>query len=279
MSKFVVTVFDNEQAAYEGSRAMLALDREGSIALYAGAVITKNADGQVEIKDAADEGPIGTATGMLLGTMAGMLGGAAAVASGAAPGVLAAGTAAGMAGGTVGGWIADVYNVGVDAQFLADIGDLLTPGKAAVVAEVTEGWTTPLDTRMEELGGTVFRRYRIDVEDEQIERDIEATNRELDELQEEWDQAVGESKAKLQARIDAEKAKLQSLKDRADNKVNALKEEADAKLNKLSDQIATAKADVKQKFEKQREDMKADYDARIAKLKEAGQLTKEALTP
>jgi uncharacterized membrane protein len=265
MSKFVVTVFDNEKAAYEGTKATLALDSEGSIALYAGAVITKSDDGTVQIKDAADEGPIGTATGMLLGSLVGAFGGPA-------------GMVAGAAAGSLTGWMVDMYSVGVDGEFLSDIGNLLTPGKSAVVAEVTEGWTTPLDTRMEELGGTVFRRYRIDVEDDQIARDIEATNRELDELEEEWEQAAGDAKTKLQAKCDAAKAKLQSLKDRADNKVASLKEESDAKLNKLSDQIAIAKADVKAKFEAQKEKMKADYDERIAKLKEAGQKTKEALT-
>ena len=279
MSKFVVTVFDDEKSAYEGSKAMLELDREGSIALYAGAVITKDEDGSVKIKDAAEQGPIGTATGMLLGTMAGAFGGAAAVAGGAAPAALAAGAATGMAGGSLFGWIADLYRVGVDAAFLSDIGRLLQPGKCAVVAEVTEGWTTPLDTRMEALGGQVHRRYRIDVEDEQIARDIEATNRELDELQEEWDQAVGETKQKLQAKREAAKAKLQALKDRADEKAAALKEEADAKLSKLGDQIATAKEDFKAKFESQKQQMQADYDQRIAKLREAGSLTAEALTP
>lgn len=265
MSKFVVTVFDNEKAAYDGSKAMLALDAEGSIALYAGAVITKSDDGSVQIKDAADEGPIGTATGMLLGSLVGAFGGPT-------------GMAAGAAAGSLTGWMVDLYNVGVDGEFLNDIGVLLTPGKSAVVAELTEGWTTPLDTRMEVLGGTVFRRYRLDVEDDQIARDIEATNRELDELDAEWDQAVGEAKDKLQAKKEAAKAKLQSLKDRADNKVSSLKEEADAKLNKLGDQIETAKSDVKARFESQKQQMKADYDERIAKLKEAGQKTKEALT-
>ena len=278
MSKFVVTVFDDEKSAYEGSKAMLALDSEGSIALYAAAVITKREDGKVEVKDAADEGPIGTATGMLLGTMVGALGGAAGVAAGAAASAVGTGMLAGMAGGSLTGWMCDLYNVGVDAEFLSDVGDLLTTGKSAVVAELTEGWTTPLDSQMEQLGGTVFRRYRIDVEDDQIARDIEATNREFDELDAEWEQAVGEAKEKLQAKKEAVKVKLQSLRDRADNKVAALKEEADAKLNKLSDQIATAKADAKEKFEAQKETMKADYDARIAKLKDAGQLTREALS-
>ncbi|TWT76794.1 hypothetical protein CA13_72930 [Planctomycetes bacterium CA13] len=278
MSKFVVTVFDNEKAAYEGSKAMLQLDGEGSIALYAGAIITKGADGTVEIKDAVDEGPIGTATGMLLGTLIGALGGAGAVAAGAAAGAVGAGAAVGLAGGTLTGWYSDLYNVGVDGEFLSDVGALMLPGTSAVVAEVTEGWTTPLDSRMEKLGGVVFRRYRIDVEDNQIARDIEATNRELDELDAEWDQAVGEAKNKLQAKRDAAKAKLAALKDKVDNKVASLKEESDAKLQKLSDQIGAAKDDVKAKFETQKEQMKADYDERIGNLKEAGKNLEKALT-
>lgn len=265
MSKFVVTVFDDEKTAYEGSKAMLELDREGSIALYAGAVITKSDDGTVQIKDAVDEGPIGTATGMLLGSLVGALGGPA-------------GMVAGAAAGSLTGWMVDMYNVGVDGEFLNDVGSLMTPGKSAVVAEVTEGWTTPLDSRMEELGGTIFRRYRIDVEDDQITRDIEAANRDLDELDAEWDQAVGEAKAKLQTKRDTAKAKLQSLKDKGDIKVASLKEEADAKVQKLSDQIAKAKDDAKAKFEQRKKELTSDYDKRIAKLKEAGEKTKEALT-
>jgi DNA-binding transcriptional regulator GbsR (MarR family) len=82
-----------------------------------------------------------------------------------------------------------------------------------VAAEITENWTMPLDSRMEALGGTVFRTWRIDVEDEQIERDIEANRRELQELKEEWNQAVGDAKEKLRAKIQATEAKLQALDD------------------------------------------------------------------
>jgi DNA-binding transcriptional regulator GbsR (MarR family) len=66
---------------------------------------------------------------------------------------------------------------------------------------------------MEALGGTVFRTWRIDMEDEQIERDIEANRRELQELKEEWNQAVGDAKEKLRAKIQATEAKLQALDD------------------------------------------------------------------
>ena len=265
MSKFIVSVFDNEKAAYEGSRALQELHNDGSIVVYAAAVISKDQDGKVQVKDAADEGPIGMATGMLVGSLMGIVGGPV-------------GVAAGMAAGSVGGLMADLYNIGVSTEFLDDVATVLTPGKYAVVAEVAEGWTAPLDARMEELGGTVFRRWRIDVEDEQIERDIEATSRELDELQEEWENAVGETKVKLQAKIDASQDKLQALQDKANKKIASLNDEADAKLEKLNAQITKATDEFKTKFEKQRDELKANYEKRIAKLKETSQAKAEAVS-
>jgi hypothetical protein len=201
---------------------------------------------------------------MLIGSMIGAFGGPV-------------GLAAGLAGGSLTGWLVDLYNVGVDGQFLDDVGRALTPGKYALVGEIAEGWTAPLDARMEALGGTVFRRWRIDVEDDQIERDIEATNRELDELEQELDQAVADAKDKLKAKVAAAKAKVQSLHDRAEQKIASIKAETDAKINALNQQIAKAKGDTKAKFEKRRDEIKADCDQRIAKLKKASKLTAEAL--
>ncbi len=265
MSKFIVTVFDNEKAAYDGSRALRELYNEGSIVVYAAAIISKDENGEVQIKDGADEGPIGTATGMLIGSLIGAFGGPA-------------GMAVGAYAGSLSGWMVDLYNVGVSTEFLDDVASVLTPGKYAVVAEVAESWTAPLDTRMEELGGTVFRRWRIDVEDEQIERDIEATNRELDELEEEWSNAVGEAKEKLKVKVDATRDKLQALNDKADKKMASLESEANAKIEKLDEQISKATDDLKTKFEKRREELKADFDKRIAKLKEANQTKAEAVS-
>ena len=76
---------------------------------------------------------------------------------------------------------------------------------------------------------TVFRSWRVDVEDEQIERDAEATRRELDELDEEWDRAVGEAKQKVKAEIDATRAKLKALRD--------AKEKAKQELAKAQEEV------------------------------------------
>ncbi|SMP34359.1 hypothetical protein [Shimia sagamensis] len=125
MEKFIAIVFDTEEEAFKGADAMRDLHRNGELAVYAAGVIAKDIDGNVEVKSGADEGPIGTAFGMLLGAMVGVLAGPAAVASGAA----VAGTAAaaqvaagGMALGTMTGGLfgayRDLWVAGVDATIL-----------------------------------------------------------------------------------------------------------------------------------------------------------------
>jgi hypothetical protein len=55
-----------------------------------------------------------------------------------------------------------VNKSGVDVTFLDDVSRGLTNGKFAVLAEIKESWTTPVDTRVHKLGGIVFRRLRGD---------------------------------------------------------------------------------------------------------------------
>jgi uncharacterized membrane protein len=264
MSKYIVVVFDDEQSVYKGALALQELDNDASITLYEGAVVAKDTQGKVRVIDAEEEGPIGALAGMLLGSLIGVIGGPVGMVVGAATGSMV-------------GLMGDAVRTGVNDDFLADVMETLTPGKFALVAEIAESWTIPLDTRMEALGGTVFRTWRIDVEDEQIERDIQANQRELQELKEEWNQAVGDAKEKLKAKIDNMRAKLEALDNRAKAKIEASKKEFEAKIKKLDEQIAKAGEDMKKKYEKMRDDTKADYEQRIAKLKQAVQLTGEAL--
>jgi len=67
---------------------------------------------------------------------------------------------AGAAAGSLGGMLVDLNIAGVNDEFLDDVGKELSPGKYAVVAEVEEGWTLPVDTKMEALGGVVYRSKR-----------------------------------------------------------------------------------------------------------------------
>ena len=65
MSKYAVAVFPNEPAAYEGVGAFNSLHAEGNISLYGLAVIAKDAGGNASVKEEQDQGPVGTALGML----------------------------------------------------------------------------------------------------------------------------------------------------------------------------------------------------------------------
>ena len=50
MERMLVVVFENELKAYDGSRALADLESEGSISIHAKAVIKKNDDGTVTVK-------------------------------------------------------------------------------------------------------------------------------------------------------------------------------------------------------------------------------------
>src|SRR5260370_29480614 len=99
------------------------------------------------------------------------------------------------------GAMADLDNVRVGSDFLSDVAETLTPGKVAVVAEVDEEWTTPVDTRMEALGGVVLRRSLWEVEDTQDERDIASIEADIAQLTTQHAEAKAERKAKPQERI------------------------------------------------------------------------------
>src|SRR5258708_6112442 len=150
MDRMVELVFDNETKAYEGKKALLQLDGEGSISVYAYAVLAKHADGTATLKQADDVGPIGTLLGTSFGSLIGLLGGPVGLAIGATAGVAA-------------GVSADLNNARIGEDFIDDVSKNLTANKVAVVAEIEEDWTTPVDTRMEAIGGTVFRRPLSDV--------------------------------------------------------------------------------------------------------------------
>jgi len=264
MSRFVVIVFPNETQAYQGARALKELHAEGSLTLYSMAVIVKDAAGKLAIKDAADEGPLGIAVGALVGGLVGVIAGPV-------------GMLAGSSGGALIGSLFDIANYGVSADFVAKVSSKLTSGKSAVVAEIVETWATPLDTRMEPLGGAVLRTWRADFEDEQIAKEIVAENAEWVQLRSEYAQASAEAKAKIKTKLDETKANLDATKKKADVKLEALDKELKAKVAAMEQQVATAKAGAREKINRRIAALRSDYRTRSEKLKQAGAMAKQAL--
>jgi uncharacterized membrane protein len=264
MDKVLVVIFDNESKAYDGSKALQELENEGSLNLYSKTVIARDASGQVTVKQQNDMGPIGTAVGLFTGSLIGMLGGPAAFVVGASAGMY-------------GGFVYDMAHLGVGTEFLNEVGKTLNPGKSAVVAEVWEDWTMPVDARMEELGGIVFRRTRSDALDEVIEKDVATLKTDLAEMEAEFDRATGEAKAKIQTKIDATRANLQTTLSGIEARLEASQQETEAKIKSLQEQSAKAKGERKAKLEKRTSELQAEQKRRSDLLKQAGELIKEAL--
>jgi uncharacterized membrane protein len=195
MERMLVVIFDNEKNAYEGAAALRELDRDGGIAVYAGAVVVKDADGTTSVKQVDGLDPIGTLVGTSVGGLIGLLAGPVGMAIGAASGL------------TLGAF-ADIANLRVGDDFVEDVSQSLTANKVAVIAEIDEGWTTPVDTRMEALGGVVIRRGLSEVRDEQRQAQIAAMKGDLAQLKEELAKATAERKAKLQDRADYLQARI-----------------------------------------------------------------------
>jgi uncharacterized membrane protein len=220
MDRMLVVVFDDESKAYEGKKALVQLDKEGSIGVYGYAVLAKNADGSATVKQGDDVGPIGSLLGTSLGSLIGILAGPAGLAVGASAGLLA-------------GEAFDVNNAGIGADFIDDVAKVLLPNRAAIIAEIDEDWTTPVDTRMEAIGGTVFRRALSEVKDTIYEENVAAMKADLAQLKAEHAKAQADRKAKLQEKINQLDSRIQAQLQKAKERSEAVERRAQAKVEVL----------------------------------------------
>jgi uncharacterized membrane protein len=227
MERMLVVVFDNEKKAYEGKSALQELQYNGDVTVYAEGVIVKHADGTVSVQQQDDYGPVGTLLGTSLGAVIGALGGPVGVAIGAATGL------------TLGG-IVDIDDLLVGEDFLDDISKSLTPNKVALVAQVDETWTTPVDTRMEQLGGTVFRRALGQVRQDVIDQDIAAMDADLALFEAEIKTANAEGKAKLQKKVADLKARIAAKQAKAQQRRNAFEARQKSKTEVLRKNASAA---------------------------------------
>jgi uncharacterized membrane protein len=229
MDRMLVVVFGNEVQAYQGRQALLQLDSDGNISVYAYAVLAKRADGTATVKQGDDSGPIGTLLGTSFGSLIGLLGGPVGLAIGASVGVLA--------GGAV-----DLNNARIGDDFIDDVTKALIPNKFALVAEIEEDWTTPVDTRMEAIGGTVFRRALSDAKHTIHDENVAAMKADLAQMKAERAKAHADRKGKLQEKINGLDSKIQAQLQKAKERREAAERQAQAKVQVLKAKAAAAKA-------------------------------------
>jgi len=229
MDRMLVVVFDNESKAYEGKKALLQLDNEGSISVYAYAVLAKHADGTATVKQGDDGGPLGALVGTSFGSLLGLLAGPVGLAVGASVGLATGG-------------IFDLNDARIGGDFIEDVTKLLLPNRVAVVAEIEEDWTTPVDTRMEAIGGSVFRRALSDVRERVDREEVAAMKADLAQMKAEHAQARADRKAKLQEKINQLDSKIQAQLQQAKDRRETVEREAQAKVQVLKAKAAAARA-------------------------------------
>lgn len=229
MDRILAVVFDTEDKAFAAQKALLELDKEGSIVVYADALVAKKSDGTITVKQTHEPGPLGMVLGTTVGSVIGLLGGL--------PGIAIA-----SAAGFVGGAMSDLNNVRVAADFIDGVAQELRPSRFALVAEIQEDWTTPVDTRMEALGGFVFRRALSDVKHIADNEDIAALRADLAQFKAEHAEARAERRAKLHEKIDQLESKIQARLGNAKKRREAAEQQARAKVELLKSRAAALKA-------------------------------------
>jgi uncharacterized membrane protein len=230
MERILAVVFGNERKANDGMDVLRQLDLEGNITVYAHAVVVASPDGAIVASERDDQGPFALLIGTALGALIGALGGAAGLAIGASAGLVA-------------GAAADGYNAWVGEDFINDVAKALVPNSAAIVAEIEESGTEALDSRMQAIGGTVFRRALADLKHTIHQEHIAALKADLAEMKADHAQAHLERKARLQAKINQLESRLQAQLQRAKERRDAAGSEARAKVDVLQRKATAAEAE------------------------------------
>jgi uncharacterized membrane protein len=118
MSDLIAIAYDDEFKADEVRLALAKLQKSHLIELEDAAVVVKNAEGQVNLKQAVNLTAAGAVSGGFWGLLIGTLFFLPLV-----------GAAVGAASGAIGGALSDI---GVDDNFMKELGETLQPGTSAL---------------------------------------------------------------------------------------------------------------------------------------------------
>ncbi len=155
MSDFVAITFTTEDAATAALASIRSLEKEGQIGLEDTAVVTKDADGKVHVKN---EMASGTETGALAGALIGSL-------------LFVVFPVGAIVGGAViGGLIGRAAKPGIDNSFVKQVEEGLAPGGSAIFLLTKGGSPGLLIAAMRPHQGTVIQTT-LDEEEEQSLRD------------------------------------------------------------------------------------------------------------
>lgn len=143
MADLVVIGYDDEFKAEEVRLTLAKLQKEHLIELEDAAVVVKNKDGKVKLKQAVDLAAAGAVSGSFWGLLIGLLFLSPLL-----------GAVAGAAGGAIGGALTDI---GVDDNFMKELGATFEPGTSALFVLVRKVTPDKVLDEIAPFGGKVLR--------------------------------------------------------------------------------------------------------------------------
>jgi uncharacterized membrane protein len=153
MSNIVVITFDDENQAESVLKSLKSLEHRDKLRINDAAVIVKNAEGKVHIKNMTEVGvKVGAVTGGFLGLLIG--------------GLLfpIAGLALGIAGGAL---VGKTFETGVDKKFINEVKNSLQPGTSGILFIVGREDADLLIAALEPYNGKLYQTsFDSDVEAE-----------------------------------------------------------------------------------------------------------------
>ena len=142
--QIIVAAFQDENEADQALKTLKEAKKEKLISIDNAAVIRKDEEGKLHIKETADMGGgKGAGIGTLVGGAIGLIGGPVGVVAGGALGAI------------VGGLTAKLYDGGFEDDRLRQIGTSLQPGTSAIVAVIEHRWVAELERELAEEGADV----------------------------------------------------------------------------------------------------------------------------
>ena len=267
MGKLIVIVFDEQSKAQAGLQALRELDRDGEISVFEVWTVVKEPNGSVRVVENPDDMDfpvIGVSS--LTGTALGALGGPVGVLGGAAAGALIS-------------FIITLDHAGVTDEFVNDVSTAMAPGKFALVADVWEDWMTPLDTRMEALGGVVFRRTRSQVKSLHHDRDVAAHRAEMECLKAERSLARAERLGKIDAQLERLGQKLERALLRERCNIVLREEQRDARIRALRAKADQSQGEIRRRLEARIAGLQREYEQQATAAAQRAEATGKEKPP
>jgi len=145
MSTLVLVTFPNMDTLRVGIEELNRLHADAGIKLDSLAVVACDAGGKLSVQERVAERHGATAAGALIGGLAGLpLGPVAAM--------------IGAVGGALIGTSAEIVHRHDESALIDGMSRELTPGKAAIIAEVDDAGLTAFEAAMRRSGGTTIRK-------------------------------------------------------------------------------------------------------------------------